>query len=108
MAENPSKARVRSLGAVQRSLQIAFFGLNSPRMEQWLSWLATTGAVAPFVGLFGTVWGNHGRVSWPGYGRHGLVAQRGARYLRSSNHDGGRVCLPPFRRSSPTTSFCNA
>jgi biopolymer transport protein TolQ len=26
-------------------------------MEQWLTWLATTGGVTPFVGLFGTVWG---------------------------------------------------
>ena len=26
-------------------------------MEGWLTWLATTAAVTPFVGLFGTVWG---------------------------------------------------
>ena len=26
-------------------------------LEQNLSWLATTGAVTPFIGLFGTVWG---------------------------------------------------
>jgi len=56
MSENPGKARVRSLGAVQRSLQIAS-STELTRMEQWLSWLATTGAVTPFVGLFGTVWG---------------------------------------------------
>ncbi len=56
MGENPGKARVRSLGAVQRSLQIAS-STELTRMEQWLSWLATTGAVTPFVGLFGTVWG---------------------------------------------------
>jgi biopolymer transport protein TolQ len=56
LGENPGKARVRSLGAVQRSLQIAS-STELTRMEQWLSWLATTGAVTPFVGLFGTVWG---------------------------------------------------
>ena len=56
MGENPGKARVRSLGAVQRSLQIAS-STELTRLEQWLSWLATTGAVTPFVGLFGTVWG---------------------------------------------------
>jgi biopolymer transport protein TolQ len=26
-------------------------------LEQNLSWLATTGAISPFIGLFGTVWG---------------------------------------------------
>src|SRR5256884_9428658 len=27
------------------------------RVEKGMSWLATTGAVSPFIGLFGTVWG---------------------------------------------------
>jgi biopolymer transport protein TolQ len=27
------------------------------RVEKGMAWLATTGSVAPFVGLFGTVWG---------------------------------------------------
>ena len=26
-------------------------------MEKWMPWLATTGSVTPFIGLFGTVWG---------------------------------------------------
>ena len=26
-------------------------------MEKWMPWLATTGSVSPFIGLFGTVWG---------------------------------------------------
>jgi biopolymer transport protein TolQ len=26
-------------------------------LEKWMSWLATTGSVTPFIGLFGTVWG---------------------------------------------------
>ncbi len=42
--------------AIQRSMQIA----NSEeltRFERNLPWLAITGAVTPFVGLFGTVWG---------------------------------------------------
>ena len=56
VGENPGKPRVRSPGAVQRSLQIAS-SAELTRMEQWLSWLATTGAVTPFIGLFGTVWG---------------------------------------------------
>lgn len=55
-SENPGKPRIRSLGAVERSLQIAS-SAELTRMEQWLSWLATTGSVTPFIGLFGTVWG---------------------------------------------------
>jgi biopolymer transport protein TolQ len=56
VTENPGKPRIRSLEAVQRALQIAS-SAELTRMEQWLPWLATTGAVTPFVGLFGTVWG---------------------------------------------------
>lgn len=56
VAENPGKPRIRSLEAVRRALQIGASG-ELGRLEQWLTWLATTGAVTPFVGLFGTVWG---------------------------------------------------
>ncbi len=54
--ENPGKPRIRSLEAVKRSMQVAASEELS-RMEHWLSWLATTGSVCPFIGLFGTVWG---------------------------------------------------
>ena len=54
--ENPGKPHIRSLEAVQRALQMTSSS-ELTRMEQWLTWLATTGAVTPFVGLFGTVWG---------------------------------------------------
>ncbi|QLG87341.1 MotA/TolQ/ExbB proton channel family protein [Chitinibacter bivalviorum] len=30
---------------------------ETAKMERGLTWLATTGSVAPFIGLFGTVWG---------------------------------------------------
>jgi biopolymer transport protein TolQ len=42
--------------AVQRSMQIAT-SEELTRLERQLPWLATTGAVTPFIGLFGTVWG---------------------------------------------------
>lgn len=53
---NPGKPHIRSLDAVKRALEIAASAELS-RREQWLTWLATTGAVTPFIGLFGTVWG---------------------------------------------------
>jgi biopolymer transport protein TolQ len=56
VSENPGKLHIRSLESVQRALQIASSS-ELTRMEKWLDWLATTGAVTPFIGLFGTVWG---------------------------------------------------
>jgi biopolymer transport protein TolQ len=54
--ENPGKPRIRSLDSVERALQIASSAQLTQR-EQWLSFLATTGGITPFIGLFGTVWG---------------------------------------------------
>ncbi len=44
------------MAALQRATQIAASEELS-RLESRLPWLATTGAVTPFIGLFGTVWG---------------------------------------------------
>src|SRR5947207_1084450 len=40
----------------QRAIQIAS-SEEETRMERKVQWLATVGNVAPFIGLFGTVWG---------------------------------------------------
>jgi biopolymer transport protein TolQ len=45
-----------NINAVQRAAQIAS-SEELTRLERRLPMLATTGAVAPFIGLFGTVWG---------------------------------------------------
>ena len=42
--------------AVQRACAIST-SEEMTRLERRMPWLATTGAVAPFIGLFGTVWG---------------------------------------------------
>ncbi len=47
---------IRNLVAIQRAAQIAS-SEELTRLERRLPWLATTGAVTPFIGLFGTVWG---------------------------------------------------
>jgi biopolymer transport protein TolQ len=47
---------VKNTVAVQRAAQIAS-SEELTRLERRLPWLATTGAVTPFIGLFGTVWG---------------------------------------------------
>lgn len=41
---------------LQRTLQSRSIQENL-RLEKWLTFLATTAAAAPFIGLFGTVWG---------------------------------------------------
>lgn len=46
----------RNIVAIQRAMQIAS-SEELTRMERRLPLLATTGAVTPFIGLFGTVWG---------------------------------------------------
>lgn len=52
---NPS-GTVKNVVAIQRATQIAA-SEELTRLERRLPWLATTGAVTPFIGLFGTVWG---------------------------------------------------
>jgi biopolymer transport protein TolQ len=47
---------LRSMNGLQRSLQKAATS-EMTALETSLSWLATTGAVTPFIGLFGTVIG---------------------------------------------------
>ncbi len=41
---------------IDRSMNVAI-AKESERLNQGLSFLATTGSTAPFIGLFGTVWG---------------------------------------------------
>jgi biopolymer transport protein TolQ len=48
--------KLKSLSAVTVSLQLAS-AEEVRRVEKGMSWLATTGSVTPFIGLFGTVWG---------------------------------------------------
>ena len=59
-AEVDRQVRVRKTltnrTAVERSLQIGA-GEEIARLEKNMNWLATTAAITPFVGLFGTVWG---------------------------------------------------
>jgi biopolymer transport protein TolQ len=47
---------VHNLISIQRSMQIAS-SEEITRLERNVPWLAITGAVTPFIGLFGTVWG---------------------------------------------------
>ncbi|HEY2934332.1 MAG TPA: MotA/TolQ/ExbB proton channel family protein [Acidobacteriota bacterium] len=50
------RPRIRSILSVQRALQKSAVA-EMTALENSLSWLATTGAVTPFIGLFGTVVG---------------------------------------------------
>ena len=48
--------RITSLPALERTLARAV-GVEVLGVARWTSFLATTAAVSPFIGLFGTVWG---------------------------------------------------
>jgi len=56
VAGNPHPPKLKSLQAVTVSMQLAS-AEEVRRVEKGMSWLATTAAVSPFIGLFGTVWG---------------------------------------------------
>jgi biopolymer transport protein TolQ len=51
-----SSGGLRNPLSIQRAMQIAS-SEQMTRFERNLPWLAITGAVTPFIGLFGTVWG---------------------------------------------------
>jgi biopolymer transport protein TolQ len=48
--------KITSLNAVTVAMQLAA-GDEVRKVESYMPWLATTGSVTPFIGLFGTVWG---------------------------------------------------
>ncbi len=54
-AANPH-GKVKSINAIAVGMQLAA-AEEIHRVEKWMPWLATTGSVTPFIGLFGTVWG---------------------------------------------------
>jgi biopolymer transport protein TolQ len=54
-AGNPH-GKVTSLNSITVSMQLAA-GDEVRKAEKYMPWLATTGSVTPFIGLFGTVWG---------------------------------------------------
>ncbi|MBC8414302.1 MAG: MotA/TolQ/ExbB proton channel family protein [Nitrospira sp.] len=63
--ENPDKDEARrALRRVE--------ALEAARLEKYLTFLATTGSTAPFIGLFGTVWGIMN--SFMGIGRIGAAS----------------------------------
>jgi biopolymer transport protein TolQ len=48
--------KLTSLNAVTVNMQLAA-AEEVRKAEKYMAWLATTGSVTPFIGLFGTVWG---------------------------------------------------
>lgn len=54
--ESESGSRLKNLESVARSL-VRASNTELMRLEKRIPFLATTGSAAPFIGLFGTVWG---------------------------------------------------
>jgi biopolymer transport protein TolQ len=55
-AGSPSRPTLKSFDALDRALLRAS-GAEMQRLEKRVTFLATTAAISPFIGLFGTVWG---------------------------------------------------
>lgn len=53
---NPHSGKPKDTDAIEVALHLASVG-EVGKLEQRMSFLATTGSVTPFIGLFGTVWG---------------------------------------------------
>ena len=53
---NPHGGKIRSQTAILATMQATSAG-EVRKLEKWMPFLATTGSVTPFIGLFGTVWG---------------------------------------------------
>jgi len=53
---SPSGARIGLADRIDRVMQITL-AREMDRAERYMTFLATTGSTAPFIGLFGTVWG---------------------------------------------------
>lgn len=51
-----ARAKITNVTALDRTLQLGM-SEEITRLERSMNWLATTAAVSPFIGLFGTVWG---------------------------------------------------
>ena len=54
--QDPSETRAERRDRIERAMRAAL-GLEIKRLQGGLALLATSGSTAPFIGLFGTVWG---------------------------------------------------
>ena len=71
--KNPHGGTLKSASAVAAAMQLASSS-QVARLERWMTFLATTGSVTPFIGLFGTVWGIIG--AFIGLGEAGATTLR--------------------------------
>jgi biopolymer transport protein TolQ len=52
----PGKLLIKNISGIERALERAI-GVEMSRLTRHMTFLATTAAACPFIGLFGTVWG---------------------------------------------------
>lgn len=76
---------------IDRAINITVSREND-RLGRRLIFLATIGPVAPFVGLFGTVWGYHACVRLDRCHAQHQSFRRGSGYFRSPIRNGHRPC----------------
>ena len=79
-------------------------GREMERLERFMPFLATVGSTAPFVGLFGTVWGIMNSFQSIAAVEEHQPRRGRARHRRSRCSPPRSAWSPRSRRSSPTTS----
>ena len=75
---------------VRRALRKAQ-GTETTKLESMISFLATTGSAAPFIGLFGTVWGIMNSFKEIGAMKSASIAVVAPRHRRSAYRDRDRI-----------------
>jgi biopolymer transport protein TolQ len=100
----------KNITALERAGQTAA-SESLTSMEQRLTWLASIGAISPFIGLFGTIMGIVDAFHGLGTRRHGDAACGCAWRFRSADYDSGGAagrdsgsgCLQPVHGAGAAT-----
>ena len=79
LKQRPGAEPEAVLSGVERSLQVAI-SEQELQLEKGLQFLATVGSVSPYIGLFGTVWGDYECLHRPVAGAASHAVHRRARH----------------------------
>ena len=106
-AANPGaaapRAVLKSLAGVDRALLRAS-NVEVSKLEKRITFLATTAAIAPFIGLFGTVWGIIGAVTMKMISSTSITSTSGTTLISASEV----VTRGPRPRRPPPASWLTA
>ena len=101
--DSPTERRFRVENAMRHE-----FKSQIQNVEGGLPFLATTGSAAPFIGLFGTVWGIVNSFTAIAQQKDTSSCGRGPRHRRSPDCHGDRSCCGHSRGGRLQPNLCRA